>query len=97
LTENNYTEEDKLRILQLADKAVKDLEREINKLPTPFVWHCKSLDEVKRLKQHYERGINRWKRLLPGSDEKHREGLLEFIQEGQRQLKDIYMVLESLQ
>lgn len=90
-------EHDDLAILKLADQAVKDLEREINQLPKPFVWSCTTIEQVRRLKKHYEKGIEEWRKRLPGSHGIARQSFLEFIQEAERQLKDIYMVLETLE
>ena len=91
------TETEVIAILRLADKAAKDLEREARKLPKPQVWNCSSIEQVKALKQHYERGLEDWRKRLPGSDAFSRQMFLSNIEAGQRELDEINMVLESLE
>jgi len=82
-------ENDELRVLRLADQAVKDLEREAAKLPKPQVWNCRSIEQVKNLKQHFEQGIEDWRKRLPGSDAFVRRMFLDLIDKAQYELKEI--------
>lgn len=91
------TEQERVKILRLADKAAKDLETEAYNLPKPLVWTCcKTLEDVKNMKARFERCIMGWTRRLPGSEPFVRAHFLGLIQGAQRELKEIDMVLETL-
>jgi hypothetical protein len=89
-------DKDELALLRLADQAVKDLEREARGLPRPQVWNCRSKDEVNELRQHFEEGIEDWRKRLPGSDPFVRTMFLGLIEKAEIELKEINMVMESL-
>jgi len=84
------TDGDRLKVLRLADQAVKSLDAEINNWPKALVWACSSREEISQLRQHFEGCIEDWVKRLPMTEtEEGRELLLELIESADRELKAI--------
>ena len=91
---NSFAEEDQ-KVLKRAAWMLEALENEIN-TTTPLVYGCKSREEIYRLKTHFEQAIEDWTKRLPGAGEKGREILMIFIESGERELKEVKNILESI-
>jgi len=76
--ETPLTEEDRPRIMRLAEAVLADLERQIAE-PISIVWRLK-LPDLQEYMRSLEQSISYWRKLLPGSSEIERGVYLHFIE-----------------
>jgi len=88
------TEEDRCRIMNLAEIVLADLERQIAK-PISVVWGL-SLNGLQEYIKRCEWNIIYWRKLLPGSSEIGRSIFLGFIELAKKEIEEGESVLFSL-
>lgn len=90
------TDKDEIRLLRLADEAVKDSDRVIEDLPRPVVYYCKGVEQIKVLRKHFESCIEDWTKRLPGSEPVVRKVFVALIERAEYEIKEIDKALSLI-
>ena len=88
------------KIMQKADKALRELEQDINTyhpIAWNIPWEIDAVEKMKRIIAFYEKRKGEWLRMLSGASEIARNTLLEFMRLADLEIEGAESVLYLLQ